>query len=302
MVKGEIKMQINDEIIKKYYSDVSQTEFKRLHDFLKTHTIKQINFNGKSIPYYSCGEGEKTMLTFSGGHSGVEVLYESILGFENQYKMVVVNISPFNRLDDFSAGVNYILDEEGVGRVSVLGQSASGIFAQTYFKRNYDRVDAMVLTNTLAPNKKKNKKWGVFLIHLFPFSVLKAIFKKKVRSWTPPEGKLPPEAVERIRFKQAFMRHIIDMQFSKKNIMPLINIALEFNEKDEYPFEDFKDWKGKILIVTSEDDVCYKYVDTLMKHLPNTELFKFPVGYKHMAPMVFRDEFQNRIKDFFNKT
>jgi len=292
---------IDERSIKKYYADVSQAELKRLQDFLEIHEIKRINVEGKSIKYYSCGKGEQTILTFSGGHSGLETVYETVLGFENDYRMVVVDISLFKGLTEFSQGVNKVLEREGVGRVFVIGQSLSGMYSQIYFKRNYDIVDAMVLTNTFAPSQKKNKKWALILLRLFPFFLLKAIFKQKIHKWTPV-AEIPTEAKERMQFKTAFMNQVIDQQFSKGFLMNAANVASQFHKDDEYTIENFKGWKGKIFIISSKDDPCYKDLDILRKHLPNTELFLFPEGYRHMAPMVFRDEFHNRIKDFLTSS
>jgi hypothetical protein len=44
-------------------------------------------------------------------------------GFENDYKMVVVDISLFKGLTEFSHVVNRVLEREGVDRVFVIGQS-----------------------------------------------------------------------------------------------------------------------------------------------------------------------------------
>ena len=292
---------IDERSIKKYYADVSQTELKRLQDFLETHEIREIDVEGKSIKYYSCGKGEQTILTFSGGHSGLETVYETVLGFENDFRMVVVDISLFISPSEFSQGVNKVLEKEGVGQVFVTGQSLSGMYSQIYFKRNYNTVDAMVLTNTFAPSQKKSKKWGLTLLRLFPFFLLKAIFKLEIRKWTP-KAEIPTEAKEKMQFKSAFMKQVVDQQFSKGFLMNAADMAFQFHKDEEYTVEDFKDWKGKILIISSKDDPCYKDLDILKKHLPHTEIFLFPEGYRHMPPMVFRDEFHNRIKEFFKKT
>jgi len=291
---------IDERSIKKYYADVSQTELKRLQDFLETHEIREIDVEGKSIKYYSCGKGEQTILTFSGGHSGLETVYETVLGFENDFRMVVVDISLFISPSEFSQGVNKVLEKEGVGQVFVTGQSLSGMYSQIYFKRNYNTVDAMVLTNTFAPSQKKSKKWGLTLLRLFPFFLLKAIFKLEIRKWTP-KAEIPTETKERMQFKSAFMKQVVEQQFSKRFLMNAADMAFQFHKDEEYTVEDFKDWKGKILIISSKDDPCYKDLDILKKNLPHTEIFLFPEGYRHMAPMVFRDEFHNRIKDFFKK-
>jgi len=291
---------IDERSIKKYYANVSQAELKRLQAFLETHEIRQIDVEGKSIKYYSCGKGEQTILTFSGGHSGLETVYETVLGFENDFRMVVVDISLFISPSEFSQGVNKVLEKEGVGRVFVTGQSLSGMYSQIYFKRNYNTVDAMVLTNTFAPSQKKSKKWGLTLLRLFPFFLLKAIFKLEIRKWTP-KAEIPTETKERMQFKSAFMKQVVEQQFSKRFLMNAADMAFQFHKDEEYTVEDFKDWKGKILIISSKDDPCYKDLDILKKNLPHTEIFLFPEGYRHMAPMVFRDEFHNRIKDFFKK-
>jgi pimeloyl-ACP methyl ester carboxylesterase len=291
---------IDEKSIKKYYADVSQAELKRLRDFLRTHEIKRIDVKEKRIKYYSCGKGSQTILTFSGGHSGLETVYETVLGFENDYRMVVVDISLFKGLTEFSQGVNRVLEREGVERVFLIGQSLSGMYSQIYFKRNYDIVDAIVLTNTFAPSRKKSTRWALTLLRLFPFFLLKAIFKKKMNKWTPV-AEIPTGAKERMQFKTAFMNQVVDQQFSKGFLMNAANVTSQFHKVDKYRIENFKDWKGKILIISSKDDPCYKDLDILRKHLPHTELFLFPEGYKHMAPMVFRDEFHNRIRDFFKE-
>jgi pimeloyl-ACP methyl ester carboxylesterase len=299
-LKSEEQKVIDNKSLKKYYADVSHDELKKLQDFLDSHEIKRLNVEGKSVKYYSCGKGEQTILTFSGGHSGLETVYETILGFEQDFRMVVVDISTFTSLSEFMFGVTKVLEREGVGRVLIIGQSLSGAYSQIYFKECYGNVDAMVLTNTFAPSRKKRKKWALLLFRLFPFFLLKTIFKKKIAQWEPVAG-IPAKAKERMRFKSAFMKQIVDQQFSKKFLMNALKVVFQFHGEGEYTLENFKDWNGKVLIISSKDDPCYEDADILRKHFPHSELFLFPEGYRHMAPMVFRDEYQNKIKDFFRK-
>jgi pimeloyl-ACP methyl ester carboxylesterase len=89
--------------------------------------------------------------------------YETILGFEERNRMVIVDISAFDDPDEMSRGINLVLEEEEVDRVVLMGQSLSGILAQLYFRRHANRVEALVLTNTLAPKRERCRKWPQLL-------------------------------------------------------------------------------------------------------------------------------------------
>jgi hypothetical protein len=92
----------------------------------------------------------------------------------------------------------------------------------------------------------------------------------------------------------------MDQYFTKRNITNMLKLAYCFNEKDGYRPGELADWQGKVLLITSEDDPYYPDVELLEAGLPNTEVYKFPTGYKHVAPQINRDEFQARIQAFID--
>jgi hypothetical protein len=93
----------------------------------------------------------------------------------------------------------------------------------------------------------------------------------------------------------------MDFYFTKKNTVNTLKIAYAFNEKDGYSEGEFAGWQGKALIMTSEDDPGYPDVEVLLKYLPNAELYKFPMGFKHVAPQVYREEFLAEIQRFIDQ-
>src|SRR4030042_3813260 len=127
---------------------VSPAEFERFEAFLKSHQERRLEEGGKVIPYYSCGMGRMALLTFAGGWGGIELAYETILGFDRGNRVVVVDVSAFDDPDDMGRGINRVLDAEHVDRVVVVGQSLSGIIGQSYFKRHFRGEDGPVQTNT----------------------------------------------------------------------------------------------------------------------------------------------------------
>jgi pimeloyl-ACP methyl ester carboxylesterase len=291
---------LDEEKLLKSLEGVSARELSRFKDFLESHTLKEFQSDIGAVPYYLCGEGTRTIMTFAGGWGGPQLIYDTILGFENRNQMIVIDISLFDDPETMSEGVNRVLDHENIGSVVIIGQSASGITAQSYFKRNPDRVDGLVLTNTLAPRIERCKKWALWLLQVFPISLMRTLARKKLSKLGEFEKEIPPEIQEKRRFASALFGAMMDQYFTKRNITNMLKLAYAFNEKDGYKAGEFEHWQGMVLLITSEDDPYYKDVALLEKGLPNTEVFKFPTGYKHVAPQINRDEFHTRIQSFID--
>jgi hypothetical protein len=291
-------MNLDAQTIQKYFNGVSQKELRRFQDFLATHPLKHTEFKGRSVSYLICGKGGKTMLTFSGGHSGPWAVYGSIAGFEEKFRMVVVDFSSCDRLDDFSQSVNHVLRLENIGSVCVTGQSLTGVFAQAYFRRNVNRVEAMVLTNTLAPKRERNKMAALTVLRICPTVLLKPLIKRSLARVGKIDADISPEVEQRLAFRMALLRHDIDRMASKKSLLDLVSMLFEFNEKDTVPIENFDRWPGKVLIVTSEDEPYREDVELLMTYYPTAKLFSFPAGWRHAAPLINMEKFQSIIRDF----
>ena len=292
---------LDEKKLLKSLEGVSEKECKRFEDFLAGHTLKEFKSDRGAVPYYLCGEGPRTIMTFAGGWGGPQLIYDTILGFENKNRMIVIDISLFDDPEAMSEGVNQVLDHEKIGPVVLIGQSASGITAQSYFKRNPNRVDGLVLTNTLAPRIERCKKWALWLLQIFPISIMKALARKKLMKLGEFEKEIPPDIQERRRFASALFGAMMDHYFTRQNITNMLKLAYAFNEKDGYRPGAFENWQGKVLLITSEDDPYYKDVALLQEGLPNSEVFKFPTGYKHVAPQINRDEFHARIQTFIDE-
>jgi pimeloyl-ACP methyl ester carboxylesterase len=282
----------------KFYQGVSQEEIRNFQHFKETHQRKQLDYNKQKVEYLSCGQGEKTILLPPGGFGILppEYGFRSIMHFEKNYKVIAPDVSRVGHLDGAIDILNRILDAEGIDTVIVVGGSGAGITAQSYFKRNFTRVEAMVLYNTFAPKKERNKPAGLWIIRIFPGFILRPLFMKKLSGLASAE--IPSEAEARVGFNVALLKEMFSTHFNKKVMLSALKLAFEFNEKDTYKLEDFKEWKGKVLVITAEDDPYFKDTDDLKKNLPNTETYTFPKGVGHMAPLIHPDKFFGLIDDF----
>lgn len=285
------------EVLKK----TSPVEFERFQDFLKSHKKRQLDDGGRRISYYACGTGRTALITFAGGWGGIELAYETVLGFERRNRVVVVDVSAFDNPEDMGWGINRVLDAEHVGHVVVMGQSLAGIIGQSYFKRHYRRVDGLVLTNTLSPRKERSKKWALTMLKLLPLGWIKPLVRRKVTRFGEFQKEIPPDVLERRKFAMALLGCMVDRYWTKRNTLNILKLAFAFNERDGYTAESFPGWTGGALIITSPDDPYYRDAGLLMDNLPNAEKYEFAPGYGHTAPQIYRDVFHKVIQDFVDR-
>ncbi len=278
----------------------SPTEFARFHDFLDTHVEQTRSRGGLEIPYCVCGRGARTILTLAGGWGGIEMLYETILGFEERNRMVIVDISAFDDPDEMIRGIDLVLDEEQIDRVVLMGQSLSGILAQLYFRGRANRVDALVLTNTLTPKRKRNQRWSRILFACLPFPLLRVLLRRKMRRIGQFDREIPPPVDERRRFAQKIMVPMMDRVFTRERIGRILKLGWRFNEQGEYSADEFGGWNGRALLITSEDDPYHSDSRTLESALPAAEQYLLPSGFGHMAPQICLEEFQSAIQGFLD--
>ena len=107
-------MQLTDEsTLRRFYGDVPAEHLDRFRGFLASHTMKYADIDGVEVPYYSVGQGERTLLSFCGGHSTPTTLWETIASYENDYRVVVIDISEFSTVAELIGGVHSILEARG---------------------------------------------------------------------------------------------------------------------------------------------------------------------------------------------
>jgi pimeloyl-ACP methyl ester carboxylesterase len=283
-----------------YYANVPEKEVNAFLEFKKSHQPRRISVKGRPFEYYCSGENEKAMLIFHGVSTTAEFVYRRILDFEKNYKVIAPTIANIESIQDLDEAVNLVLEKEGVQRLVVMGGSFGGMIAQAYFKLNYEKINGLVLAITLAPKPERNKTWILWMIKILPWGLLRKLFKKKLGKLFESEAEIPPEAKGKIRFMQAHFLDTIDTKITKKILFSQLNLAFEFNSSRRSRPENFKDWSGKVLVISGEDDPGFKDTETLTSSYPNTESYIFPKGSGHMVPIVHEEKYLGLIFRFLD--
>jgi pimeloyl-ACP methyl ester carboxylesterase len=290
---------VDEATIEQFYSDVPPATLERFKTFLRRHTLQELDVEGTAVPYYASGRGSRTLLGFCGGHSTPYSAWETIESFERDYCILVADISGFGTVAHLNRGIDRLLDSNGVDRVVLLGQSLAGLISQIYFKQRFDRVDGMVLTNTMALKPGGGKPLVPLILKWIPEPLLRAMFKKKFRAYFD-KGLEDPQARDACRFGLAHLDDVMTNHFTKKKVVHLMSVLMEFG-REGYQRSDFPGWLGKNLVMTSEDDAGFKDLEWFLENLPGASSHVFPPGLGHLPQLVHRDKIEQVIRNFLNQ-
>jgi len=280
--------------------NITQSEKELFELFINTHKKYIINYKEINIEYYYSGKGGNTILILPHISSlfNQEMAFHLIIDLENNNKVLAPELCNVNNIDEIADIMNYILEKENITNVIICGQSGSGITAQVFFNRYYNKVKGMILVNTIAPrNNTKNNSRLLKMIKLFPSFLLKYILKKKFSKYSKNIS-IPEECIPRINFSKLLLEKCFLERFSKKKLLKELEYILQFNNEKILSSKELPNWNGSILIITSEDDAGYEDSKILASLLPNADIFVFETGYGHLAPAIKSVEFYLKINEF----
>jgi len=90
-------------------------------------------------------------------------IIDLIDSFEDQYKVIAVDMSGFTNLSSFFKFINQILAKENINQVIIYGLSLGGVFAQNYAIKNFDKVSKIILSHTTSTKSQILKKKLIIL-------------------------------------------------------------------------------------------------------------------------------------------
>lgn len=283
------------------FEALSKEETQRFREFLNTHKVQEITIGKRDVTFSAIGKGDPTVLMFTGGWGGPELAYETILALKESHRVIVIDVGSIDQADELANVTDAILDQEGIKRVAIVGQSVSGILGQLYFRQKPERVDRMVLAFTPAPHQKKAKKWALVLIRSIPLFLFRLMMAKSIKRLSRISKTIPEEVAERMAFKQSFTAKMFRSYITRKKLIGVLNLAFALSLAGDYSKDEVSNWSGKLLVITSPDDPYYADSALFQDVFSRTEVITLPEGYGHVAPQVYRDRFFSSIQDFLGK-
>jgi pimeloyl-ACP methyl ester carboxylesterase len=227
-----------------------------------------------------------------------ESLFTRIPAFEESYRVIAPSYSSVSTATELLDGLAGVLEAEGVRAAHVLGPSYGGLVAQCFVRRHPERVQSLILANTLVPPRSLLWASQVFLgvLPLVPLGWLRTLRERALAQAFLGVPGVPLE-------DQAFWRdyqHELISRLTKADLRAMYLLGIDLVESFRFAPDDLVSWPGKILILESDKDpVTPKKRAELRQTYPQARVHTFH-GAGHTPWMSHREEYLSVIKEFLD--
>lgn len=284
------------------YAKVPAEQVERLKEFRFAHPYKRLTISGTKWEYISCGRGEQTLLLLPGALSVGESTFPLITAFENEYRIIAPSYALSLTIAGLCDGIAHILETESVNRAHVIGGSYGGLVAQ-YFVRKYpDKVCSLILSHTFVMTPKFEKPLQIAgkLFPVLPQSLFVLLLKLRLNKVLL--SKLRAAKHPEFEFWRAYLNEAVSFDHFKKVALHQNRSLLDLARQPQFTPKDLKGWRGRILIIDSDDDPAISAKDRklLRNTYPHAQVHTFhDVG--HASSILKREEAFSTIGNFLGE-
>lgn len=290
-----------DAMFNEIYAKVPAEQVARLKEFRRAHLPRRLTFGGTQWEYIACGRGQHTLLLLPGALSTGESTFPLITAFENEYRIIAPSYALSLTMTGLCEGIAHILETEGAAQVHVIGGSYGGLVAQ-YFVRKYPKqVCSLVLSHTflMTPKFEMPIKIAGKLFPVIPRSLFAALLKLRLNKMllsTLRRAKHPE-----FEFWRAYLNEAVASDRFREVIVHQNKCLLELARQPQFAADDLKEWRGKILIIDSDDDPAIGAKDRalLRKTYLQAEVQTFRDA-GHASSILKREETLSVISNFLS--
>lgn len=261
--------------------------------------------------YIVSGAGRRTFLVLPGGGQNAQSNWRLIKEFENTYKVIVITIHECNSIEQLVDVANKILRKENIKRKIVLyGLSIGALMAQSYTIRNKEKVTSLIISHGCTPHATMYKRKVIiplqiskYFLPIVPNRFLKLLLrfsgriqgKNKDIKWNMGYDK-SILSVNKSIYADFLKRH-----WDKKILNTWIKLHLDFYRNERFDKRTFENWKGKVLILRTDNDPLMQDEGWFEKIYPNAKVHTF----KETGHLTYYYQFEQMvrvIKDFLSES
>ena len=284
------------------YAKVPAEQAEKLKEFRRVHPSKQITIGEIAWEYLSCGPAsEQTLLLLPGALSTGESTFPLIVAFENEYRIIAPSYPLSLTPSELCDGISHICEAEDIKSVNVFGGSYGGLVAQCFVRQYPDKARSLVLSHTflMTPKHEKALQIAGKLLPVIPTSLFVSLLKLRL-------NKILLSSLRRANhpeyeFWRAYLNEAIASDRFKEIALRQNRCLLELARQPQFTADDLKDWRGRILIIDSDDDPAIGAKDRalLRNTYPQAEVQRFRDA-GHASSILKREEAFSVLRRFLS--
>ena len=287
------------------YRNAPSHQVDELLKFRSTHPVQQRSIDGVVWNYILSGLGLETIVILGGPLSTPEMPYRSILNLEQDYRVLSLSYSVFNRIDNFIDGLAKLLDLEGIERFHLRGTSLGAGICHVLIRRQSigethplkDRVDKLILS-TFGLYSSKKISWVKILVWLFqllPYWITSKYINFTMSSSLKENDEFNP------LFNIAHNQDMIDYQNNKQTLISHYQMVIDLFENSSYNLEQEIDGSAVLIIETQDEkSLDLSEQNAFRKTYSNAHIHFFESG-GHLREITHQDEYPAIVRDFMTR-
>lgn len=262
--------------------------------------VKRLKVNETEWEYITQGKGEQTFLILPGGGQTAQASFQLIEELKDHYKVIAITIYNSASISDCCLAINKILNTENAGKDIVLyGLSLGSLVAQSYLKRNLDKVSKAIFSHSCTPSSKTYKRKVInplimlnIFLPLIPDSLIKFFARKFSGAIQGAKSGIKNQNSAEVSTIKYFGEEFHRKYLNKTLLKTWINLHLDFYQNERFITSDYVKWNGKILILRSDDDPVMQDEGDFEKTYPNITVHTF----KDTGHLSYYHKFEETVK------
>jgi pimeloyl-ACP methyl ester carboxylesterase len=288
------------------YKNAPQEQVAKLLEFRSTHPVQQRSINGIEWNYILSGKRSETIVIMGGPLSTPEMHYRSILNLEQDYRVLSLCYSVFDRVDNFLDGLAKLLDSESIGRFNLWGTSLGAGICHVLMRRQAingiyplkNKIDRLILsTFGLYSSKKISQlKILIWLFRLLPYGITSKYINFTMSTSLKMIDNFDPS------FYLAHTKDIISCQNNKQTLICQHQMVVDIFENSNYNLEQEIESFDVLIIETQDEESLDRSEQTAFRQTyPNAHIHSFESG-GHLREITHQDEYPAIIREFLTRS
>lgn len=217
--------------------------------FRAAHPVQRRMVDGWVWEYIDVGVGERPLVMLPGGFGAASTSWQYLAALRAHTRVIALHYPPEPAtLVALCDGLEQLFTQLRLGRVDLLGGSASGFVAQVFVRRYPQRAATLILAQSGAPQPRRAMvtRWCAALTEQVPSPVLYGALRLAI-------GGFLPGAAEERRFWRAHFADVLAAQ-SRLALVNRLRLAADFDANYRFAPNDLAAWPGRVVIFESLAD------------------------------------------------